>query len=446
MRRQSLLSKSLASRLQETLGPGLPTGDLSLSLLAACDGLLYIWSRRDGAVLVVDPTSDSISKMRLSSSPRHTVESIIVNRASTWLALSGPDGVTAVPLQRRRGLKEDVVVSGLDLVDGEVQSVAWHPGSVNHSHLAVLTRDAWIRLYNVADGVGEVRGLALGARGRMAAALGEVPVSMAFGQAGEAGQWPLFVLLGNCDVFCVAASISHEWTVEGPLEVVGAVEGDECKTEACAIVAVGGVLCIATVGGTVQHFVVLGGDATSLHMYERVELELGQLPSLADSSVFDCPIRLSGDPSGASYLASHCAGLHRVDLPMVGLLHDDSPDLSACASTVEHLVCTRASPNLPSAPVLGSATAGPPSTVLCLLANHSLLSKVAAPASLAPTFTSLSSPSWDSSSTSHQPDVEAQIRTILTRGETQPMLQSAAGPDTRLQPAEALELLTGMRG
>jgi len=370
----------------------------------------------------------------------------VVNRASTWLALSGPDGVTAVPLSQRRGgmKKEEVVVSGLHLVDGEVQAVAWHPGSVPHSHLAVLTRDAWIRLYNVADGVGEVRGVALGARGRVAAALGEVPVSMAFGPAGEAGQWPLFVLFGNCDVFCIAASISHEWTVEGPLEVVGVAEGDECKTEACAIVAIGGLLCMATVGGTVQHFVVLGGDATSLHMYERVELELGQLPSLADSSVFDCPVRLSGDPSGASYLASHCAGLHRVELPMVGLLRDDSPDLSSCGSTVEHLVCTRASPSLPPAPVLGCATAGPPSTVLCLLTNHSILSKVSAPmVTASTTFTTSSPPSLDPSSASHKPDVEAQIRTILTRGESQPLLQSAAGPDTRLQPAEALELLTG---
>jgi len=308
----------------------------------------------------------------------------------------------------------------------------------------VLTRDAWVRLYNVADGVGEVRGVVLGARGRVAAALGEVPVSMAFGPAGEAGQWPLFVLFGNCDVFCIAASISHEWTVEGPLEVVGVAEGDECKTEACAIVAIGGLLCMATVGGTVQHFVVLGGDATSLHMYERVELELGQLPSLADSSVFDCPVRLSGDPSGASYLASHCAGLHRVELPMVGLLRDDSPDLSSCGSTVEHLVCTRASPSLPPAPVLGCATAGPPSTVLCLLTNHSILSKVSAPmVTASTTFTTSSPPSLDPSSASHKPDVEAQIRTILTRGESQPLLQSAAGPDTRLQPAEALELLTG---
>jgi len=443
MRRHSLLSAALASRLQEKLGPGLATGDISLSLLASRDGLLYVWSRRDGALLVVDPVADSISKIRLSSSPRHTVESVIVNRANTWLALSGPDGVTAVPLQRRGGLKEEVVVSGLHLVDGEVQAAAWHPGSVGHSHLAVLTRDAWIRLYNVADGVGEVRGLALGARGRVAAALGEVPVSMAFGPAGEAGQWPLFVLFGNCDVFCIAASISHEWTVEGPLEVVGVAEGDECKTEACAIVAIGGVLCIATVGGTVQHFVLLGGDATSMHMYERVELELGQLPSLANSSVFDCPVRLSGDPSGDSYLSSHCAGLHKVDLPMVGLLRDDSPDLSLCGSSVEHLVCTRASPSLPPAPVLGCATAGPPSTVLCLLANHSLISKVSASTvASAPTLTA-SSPSLGASSASQQPDIEAQIRTILSRGASQPLLQSAASPDTRLQSAEALELLTG---
>jgi len=444
MRRQSLLSSSLASSLQDKLGPGLPTGDVSLSLLASRDGLLFIWSRRDGAILLVDPAADSITKIRLASSPRHTVENVVVNRAGTWLALSGPDGVTAVPIQKRLGLKkEEVVVSGLHLVDGDVQAVAWHPGSVGYSHLAVLTKDAWIRLYNVADGVGEVRGLALGAGGRVAVALGEVPVSMTFGPAGEAGQWPLFVLFGNCDVFCIAASINHEWTVEGPLEVVGVEEGEECKTEACAIVAIGGILCMATVGGAVQHYVVLGGEVTTLHMYERVELELGQLPSLADNSVFDCPLRLSGDPSGSSYLASHRAGLHKVDLPMVGLLRDNSPDLSSCGSTVEHLVCTRASPSLPPAPVLGCASAGPPSTILCLLANHSLTTRVLAQSvTQAPTLTDSVVVS-DPTENSQHPDVEAQMRKILCRGGSQPLLQSAAGSDTRLQSAEALELLTG---
>ena len=106
MRRQSLLSSSLASSLQDKLGPGLPTGDVSLSLLASRDGLLFVWSRRDGAVLLVDPAADSITKIRLASSPRHTVENVVVNRAGTWLALSGPDGVTAVPIQKRLGLKK----------------------------------------------------------------------------------------------------------------------------------------------------------------------------------------------------------------------------------------------------------------------------------------------------------------------------------------------------
>lgn len=74
----------------------------------------------------------------------------------------------------------------------------------------------------------------------------------------------------------------------------------------------------------------------------EVEVELGQLPSVADSSVF-CPVRLRRDLAGSGYLTSHRAGFHRVELPMVGLLQEP-----AGGSVVEHLVCTRASPALPS--------------------------------------------------------------------------------------------------
>lgn len=58
------------------------------------------------------------------------------------------------------------------------------PGSALDSHLTVLTRDARLALYNVSDGLGEVRGLALGSGGKIAAALGEVAVDLAFGPAG----------------------------------------------------------------------------------------------------------------------------------------------------------------------------------------------------------------------------------------------------------------------
>ena len=282
-----------------------------------------------------------------------------VNRAGSWAAVWGSQGVTVLQLPRR-SRREEVTATSLQVVRAEVQGVSWHPGSAQDCHLAVLTRDARISLYNVSDGHGEVRGLSLASPGLVTLALGEVPVDLAFGQPGGHGQWPLYVLFGSCDVFLVSAGISHEWSVEGPLEVRPPRE-DNYSGEGCSLAVVGGVLAVATMGGSIYHSVVLGGSQTALHTYEQVELELGQLPSESSSSVFSCPVRLSGEPGGSGYLASHRAGLHRVELPMVGLLQEELlPDLSLAGSQVEHLVCTRASSSLPPAPVLGSCSARPP--------------------------------------------------------------------------------------
>ena len=201
--------------------------------------------------------------MSCSSNPPAQVEGVTVNRSGSWAVVWGSQGVTAVQLPRRGGRREEVVVTSLALVKAEVQSVAWHPGSAQDSHITVLTRcvllppptlaatptvtpdfllfvltaatrEGRVVLYNVSDGVGEVRGVSLGEGGRIASALGEVgtsspasfsptstqvAVDLCFGPAGEQGQWPLFVLFGNCDVFCVSAGIGQEWRVEGPLEV-----------------------------------------------------------------------------------------------------------------------------------------------------------------------------------------------------------------------------------
>ena len=95
-----------------------------------------------------------------------------VNRAGTWAAVWGSQGVTVVQLPRR-SRREEVTATSLQVVRGEVQGVSWHPGSAQDCHLAVLTRDARISLYNVSDGHGEVRGLSLASPGRVSLALGE---------------------------------------------------------------------------------------------------------------------------------------------------------------------------------------------------------------------------------------------------------------------------------
>jgi len=287
----------------------------------------------------------------------------------------------------------------------------------------------------------------VGTGGKMATALGETAVDLCFVGAGEEeGQWPLFVLYGNSDVFCVSAGLGEEWTVEGPLEVRPARE-DNYSEEACSVVVCGGVLALATVGGVIYHSVVLGGDNTSLHMYERVELELGVVTTntAVSSSVFQCPVRLSTDGRVGRYLASHRAGLHQVQLPMVAILREaehagTTPDLDEATSVVEHLVCTRPTTSSDPAPVQGACVAYPPTTVLCLLSNNNLTSLPVAPSAPSPP------PIIAKDSESPLKEVksspfDSQLLAILSRSSTQPLLKSA--PATSLSAADTLELLTG---
>ncbi len=68
----------------------------------------------------------------------------------------------------------------------------------------------------------------------------------------------------------------------------------------------------------------------TLHVYEKVELELGPLLPGPDS-VFRCPVRLFLDPScPLRYLASHSAGLHqvkKVEVLLAGELFQENQDL-----------------------------------------------------------------------------------------------------------------------
>ena len=242
-----------------------------------------------------------------------------------------------------------------------MQGVAWHPGSASECHLVILTRSGVLSLYNVMEI--EDRMLVLqcplniSGSSKVAAALGEVAVDFCFGsQCGEAGVWPLFVILASMDVFCVSAGLAEdEWSVEGPLEVKPPLEDNYSDGEACSVAEVGGVLAMATVTGVLYHAIILGGDSTSLHVYERVELETSAVSSTHED-VFACPLRLITPASGVharpGYLASHPAGLHSVSLAMVSVLKQaeltaSAPDLDSGTSYVEHLVCTRPTPSSP---------------------------------------------------------------------------------------------------
>ena len=397
-----------------------------------------------------------VQTVSLSQCPDHEVTGLTVSRSGRWVSLWGTGGVTLVQMPPRGGVggrfgggREELTArsQALDTGDQEVQGVSWHPGSAAECHLVILTRSGILSLYNVMEI--EDRMLILESslssgtgNNKVAAALGEVAVDFCFGsQCGEAGVWPLFVILASMDVFCVSASLAEdEWSVEGPLVVKPPLEDNYSDGEACSIAEVGGVLAMATVKGVLYHAIILGGDTTSLHVYERVELETSAVSS-SHEDVFSCPLRLVTPGTGLharpGYLASHPAGLHSVGLAMVRVvkqaeLSDSVPDLDSGSSTVEHLVCTRPTPSSPPAPVLGACLASPPATVLCLLSSNSLSClPVQSSQSQRPSLLSSEDTEevFQNDTRHHQAD--SRLLSLLSRTSTQPLLKVyfALGPN-----------------
>jgi len=457
MKVDTVLSSTVYEQLAEKMGNShCGNQDQASSLLAHKEDHVWIWNRVEQELLMASTGDDGeVQVMELTECPRFRVEGIQVSRTGLWVAVWGIDGVTVVKMPSRCGVGGKIAggkgkvfcrtVNILDSQDEEVQSVAWHPGSTLETHLVILTRNGRIMLHDVDEDESLVNELKISAVGKVATALGEVAVDLSFGGAGESENcWPLFVLYGNCDIYCVSASLGQEWEFEGPLEVMPQRE-DNYSGEASSLIVCNGIVALATVGGVIYHSIVLGGETTSLHTYERVELELGVVQSSAKSSTFDCPVRLTTDGRSARYIAYHRAGLHQVQLPMVALLRDAeragvSLDIEHSASHVEHLICTRPTSSSDPAPVMGACFAYPPTTVLCLLSNNTI---TALPAPLfAHTAPSLVSDGPGLTSKDNQaPQFDSQLNAILARGSSQPILRCASA--TTLSPAETLELLSG---
>ena len=460
MRPETVLSPAVLERLEERLGGvGSPGYEEARRLVQFSAGHVWVWSWRDHQLLLAGTgDTDTVQTIQLEDRPDHEVTGLTVSRTGLWVAVWGPGGLTALQMPPRvsgrfGGGRERLSVRGVRLhqTGGDVQMATWHPASQGESHLVTLTRSGLLSLHNLLEPedkriLRQVR-LRPAQTSKLAAALGEAAVDFCFGsqpQSGSGSDWPLFVVSGNCDVHCVTAGLGEAaWEVEGPLEVRPRLEDNYSGGEGCGLIEQGGVLALATTRGVIYHAIILGGDTTSLHVYEKVELEIG---AVASRDVFSSPLSLSAPDwsyTSSGYLVSHPAGLHSVSLPMVGLLRTAAadgclPDLSQGNSLVSHLVCTRPASSSPPAPPLGACLTSPLSSVLCLLATNSLKSlPLPRPSSSCPPLlASQSSPGPGTRS------LDSELTSLLSRQASQPLL--AAAPTTSLSPALSLELLTGV--
>ena len=445
MRSQTVLSKAVFDLLQSRLSSDQTCrNEEARRLVQYSAGHVWVWSWRDHHLLVAGTgDNDTVQTLQLEARPEHDVAGVSVSRTGLWVALWGEGGLTAVQLPPRvggryGGGRETLRARGVKLLTGPVQMARWHPGSAGESHLVTLTRSGNIALHNLLEL--EERRLIRQVTVRdsqttkLSAALGEAAVDFCFGSQSQSdSRWPLFVLSGNCEVHCVSAGLGETtWEVEGPLETRPRLEDNYDGAEGCGLLEVGGVLALATTGGVLYHAVILGGDTTSLHVFERVELEIGAVSS---GDVFSCPLSLSAPEQGSQqspgYLVSHPAGLHSVSLPMVSVLRaaaatGSPPQLERGKSLVSHLLCTRLSPSSPPAPPLGACLASPQARVLCLLSSNSLTSLLLPqPALTAPPLLT-SQTEADQEPQHHQHlQLDNDLAALLSRQASQPLLKAA---------------------
>ncbi|XP_053691152.1 nuclear pore complex protein Nup88 [Sabethes cyaneus] len=142
------------------------------NLLETKDDMLFVWNSKNCSVLTLNwraanAKRDEQAKYQtlIPSAPQNfTVEKILPSTEATFLALSGPRGLSILELPRRWGPngqyqngKECIICRSYNLDEHlftenanlEILQIRWHPASPTDSHILVLLSDNSIRVYDV---------------------------------------------------------------------------------------------------------------------------------------------------------------------------------------------------------------------------------------------------------------------------------------------------------
>ncbi|XP_014206960.1 nuclear pore complex protein Nup88 [Copidosoma floridanum] len=446
--------------------------------------------------------------------PIFEVTDLTINETVTQLALWGHLGIVVVELPKRWG-KDAKFQGGKDVIsclsynfDGccsqlattEIRKVRWHPGSLTDSHLVVLTADNVFQLYEceLGDKPELVRSWKVGPSNSSMripsfAALGEAAVDFDFAtpaadhndndmdatDAWRQIEWPILVLRGNGDVLLVRGNVlidDNKPVVFGSLSMYPPAF-DNYGTDSCSILCLQTtppLVVIASCLGKIYHAVLLTdnteeeeeekktwsqyGSTYSLHtpdealfVFESIEMELGLFYADKDKK-YSCPIHLHADRENRSrYFCSHNAGIHLVNVPMVGQLDDyvdaseNSVDLHLPKfmkeSSAQYLVSTRTkyTSKDETTPILGFGLLQEPCVLIALLhtgvvvnksiVDHCYISKIEATAPV-------TSPS---KKVTKEPFDTHVKKLLLNREASQPL--TMLGLRQNMSPREYLELL-----
>lgn len=142
------------------------------NLVETKDDVLFVWNSKNCCVLTLNWRAASAKKDEqqkyqtlIPSAPQNfTVEKILPSTEGTFLALSGPRGLSILELPRRWGPngqyqngKECIICRSYNLDEHlftenhnlEILQIRWHPASPTDSHILALLSDNSIRVYDV---------------------------------------------------------------------------------------------------------------------------------------------------------------------------------------------------------------------------------------------------------------------------------------------------------
>ena len=228
--------------------------DESKRIIASKDDHVFIWNHADSSILAVYLNKEvnetnlcegRIQTFQITDTPTFDVDTVLPSPTGRWLCLWGRRGVTCVELPRRAGKsgryangQRTVMCRSFSVAERffvlqakiSVLQVEFHPGSGYDDHLVVLASDNYFRIYNLdADRQTPEQSINLnpGSHSKSAsffatsalsikASLGESAVSFAFAppaveEEGLVGSsiWPMFVLYGNGDVYCLVTGLGE---------------------------------------------------------------------------------------------------------------------------------------------------------------------------------------------------------------------------------------------
>lgn len=310
----------------------------TLDLMVVHDNILFSWDFQINCVLSLNlkaarsKEGDNVIHQKLLPlhPPLFSAEFLIINDTGTLLAVAGLSGILVLELPPRcppygafDNNKEVVYCTTHSLDERllscsemtELRQAKFHPGSINHNHILVLTSDNMLRLYQIKNGealkvaiytVGEKPTTVFpGSKTPFLDLYGEVAVDFDFGQPQiieipkqnvkslqhpKAEQkyvnaetqtmdrivpktiekpkiekeeyhlvWPVFILHSNMNIYYIEIDLQSQWkpALQGPLPLISF---ETEQMEACSLICLNTlpqIICIALSDGTLCHSILL---------------------------------------------------------------------------------------------------------------------------------------------------------------------------------------------